>query len=269
MTDQKDRRSWATVVSLFYFVFWAVMRGSNFARPSALHRGYVNIWLFIIGWAILVAVTAVEDRKRIGGGYIFVFFQTAVFFSTFLSLCELFSLPKKTAWGQKVREDHEARDRQAGPRRDSMNAHLQGAPYADNSSSSLPAIPHHASLSVPSGEGGASSKPAGSRPADNGAADTMPPSNEDGPAPDAEESDERTPLLCGDASSDVRTTFATTYRRSITAIVQGAKRASEDGDGPYEHEQSSWAPSSSFSWRRRDSFWWTRCIKREATAARS
>jgi hypothetical protein len=212
-------------ISLFYFSFWAIMRGSNFVRPSALHRGYVIIWLFILGWAVLVAVTVAEDRLRVGAGYMFVFFESAVFLATLITLFELFALPKKTAWGQQVREDHEARDR------------LRGMNHAD----CLP--PRVSSMSAPatalSGDASASTPPsAGS------ASVSAPPKQGDDEEADGSDSDaaavnEQTPLIGGNATDEhMRTTFATTYRRSISALVNGARNAvRNDGYEPFEYEQ--------------------------------
>ncbi|KAK3685808.1 hypothetical protein B0T22DRAFT_230935 [Podospora appendiculata] len=219
---------WAMMVSLFYFSFWAIMRGSNFARPSALHRGYVNIWLFILGWAVLVAVTVWEDRLRIGAGYIFVFLQTALFLTTFISLLELFALPKKTSWGLQVREDHEARD------------HLFSIPHLEGPPGQLPAI-RHESLGVPTSRDSNASASSASRPA--GEQDDEADSDQEGP-------NERTPLVGGgNATGDrFQTTFATTYRRSISALVQGARKSVEDGDEPYEHEQAWSGHLPSWAW---------------------
>lgn len=97
-------------VSLGYFAFWCIMRGADAARPSALHRGYVNIWLFSIGWTILVAVTVFEDRFQISSGYHFVFLHSALFLTTLISISELFALPDKKTWGQEFQSENEGRD---------------------------------------------------------------------------------------------------------------------------------------------------------------
>ncbi|KAK3325408.1 hypothetical protein B0H66DRAFT_599572 [Apodospora peruviana] len=180
---------WAMMVSLFHFTFWCIMRGANFARPSALHRGYVNIWLFILGWIVLVAVTVAEDRRKIGAGYTFVFLESVIFLTTFISFCELFSLPKKTDWGQQTHDRREAREEQE---------HL-----------SVPAP----NLTI---------------------SPTAVAADEDS---EPDEPSERTPLVGGNATGEMRTTFATTYRRSISAIVNGARKLEDSGDEPYEYEQ--------------------------------
>jgi hypothetical protein len=207
------------MVSLFYFSFWAIMRGANFARPSALHRVYVQIWLFILGWAMLVAVTVAEDRLRIGAGYMFVFLESSIFLSLFIALCELFALPKKTAWAQKLRDEQEEREFQRG-RPHSALSPSQLQPPVDNEESTPPGTRHS-----------------------NHTASTPTIRNDD----DDDDNDaptERTPLVGGNADQ-ARTTFATTYRRSISALVTRARRYSDsDNDDsrphrePFEREQA-------------------------------
>ncbi|KAI0393426.1 hypothetical protein F5Y17DRAFT_432354 [Xylariaceae sp. FL0594] len=99
---------WAMMISLFYFVFWTIMAGANFARPSALHRGYSLMWLFTISWIIEVVNTVFEDRFKIGAGYTLVFFHGAVFLALAIALCELFALPSKTAFAESVHETYDA-----------------------------------------------------------------------------------------------------------------------------------------------------------------
>lgn len=94
------------LVSLAYFSFWCIMKGADAARPSALHRGYANIWLFVIGWAFLVVVTVFEDRFSIASGYYIVFLHSALFLTTLIALAEQFALPNKKAWAQH-HHDHE------------------------------------------------------------------------------------------------------------------------------------------------------------------
>ena len=104
---------WAMMLSLFYFVFWTIMAGANFIRPSALHRGYSIFWLFLIGWAILVANTVFEDRFKIGAGYVFIFFQAALFLSSLITLCELFGLPTRKSFAERGQEEEDPRRRRA------------------------------------------------------------------------------------------------------------------------------------------------------------
>jgi hypothetical protein len=220
------------MVSLFYFTFWAIMRGANFARPSALHRTYAQIWLFVIGWAMLVAVTVAEDRLRIGAGYMFVFLQSAIFLSLLIALCELFALPKKAAWAEKVREEREEQDFQ------------RSRSHGTLSPSQLPPP-------VPNQE----STPPGTRQSNNAPAMAISSAAPNGGDQDddagTEAPSERTPLIGGNSIAEQpRTTFATTYRRSISAIVSGARRYSDTGlsHEPFEHEQSWSGRLPSWAW---------------------
>ncbi|KAL3419589.1 peptidase family m28 family [Phlyctema vagabunda] len=101
---------WAMSLSLFFVVFWFIMAGCNFVRPSALHRQYTIIWMFALGWLVLVLSTVYEDRFKISGGYIFVIYESAIFLAALIGFLELFALPTKSAIADHVREDNEAQD---------------------------------------------------------------------------------------------------------------------------------------------------------------
>jgi hypothetical protein len=101
---------WTMSFSLFFCVFWFLMAGCNFVRPSALHRVYSLTWLFIFGWGLLVAATVFEDRFKISGGYMFVIYESAIFLATLIGLCELFALPKKQSIVEDAHEENETRD---------------------------------------------------------------------------------------------------------------------------------------------------------------
>ena len=100
---------WAMSLSLFFCVFWFVMAGANFVRPSALHRAYAFIWMFAFGWILLIAATVFEDRMKISGGYMVVIYESAIFLATLIALCELFALPKKSAVAEASQEEDESR----------------------------------------------------------------------------------------------------------------------------------------------------------------
>lgn len=101
---------WSMMLCLNFTVFWFIMRGADFIRPSALHRGYAFLWTFTIGWAILVGATVLEDRFKIATGYMFVFLESAVFLAALISLCELFALPSKDDFAHSAHLDQESRD---------------------------------------------------------------------------------------------------------------------------------------------------------------
>ncbi|KAG4411936.1 hypothetical protein IFR04_014934 [Cadophora malorum] len=101
---------WSMSLSLFFCVFWFLMAGCNFARPSALHRVYALLWMFALGWIVLVGATVFEDRYKVSGGYIFVFYQAATFLAAFIGLCELFALPTKSSVVEAAHDEHETRE---------------------------------------------------------------------------------------------------------------------------------------------------------------
>lgn len=182
------------MISLFYFSFWTLMAGANFARPSALHRGYSIFWLFIITWATLVADTVFEDRFRIAAGYLFVFLHGAVFLASFISLSELFALPTKASFAQRVHDDHEIRD------------HLNTI------------APHAEDLISPS-------------------QDELNPDDADNEEAESHSVATETTPLVGGSGENRQTTFATTYRRSISAFINKARLAESSKSQPYEYEQ--------------------------------
>jgi hypothetical protein len=98
------------MLSLYLIAFWWIMRGADFIRPSALHRGFAFLWMYLMGWAFLVVATVFEDRFRIATGYLFVFFESSVFLATAIGLCELFALPTKGTYAQFVRDEYETRE---------------------------------------------------------------------------------------------------------------------------------------------------------------
>jgi len=197
------------MLSLCYFSFWCVMRGANFARPSALHRAYVHIWLFVLAWAVLVAVTVTEDRMQIASGYLFVFWASQVFVATLVSTLELFGLPKKRQYAQGVQEDHEVR-------------------------SHLTAVPRNDTIIAPSpGE------------LDDGETAIQ----DDDESGEGDPPNETSPLVGGDTRGNTRTTFATGYRRSIAALVKATRDGTDRAGGKaYGHEQKWSASLPSSTW---------------------
>ncbi|PMD20349.1 putative zinc metalloprotease [Hyaloscypha hepaticicola] len=101
---------WAMSLSLFFCLFWFFMAGSNFMRPSALHRVYALLWMFTFGWLLLVAAAVFEDRLKIGGTYMFVIYESAIFLAAVTALCELFALPTKSSVVEISRDEQENRD---------------------------------------------------------------------------------------------------------------------------------------------------------------
>jgi hypothetical protein len=98
---------WAMSLCLFFCIFWFLMAGCNFVRPSALVRGYSLIWLQALIFPILVVATVFEDRFQVSGGYLFVFYYAAVFLAALVSLLELFALDTKAFVVERLHDYHD------------------------------------------------------------------------------------------------------------------------------------------------------------------
>ncbi|KAG9252957.1 putative zinc metalloprotease [Emericellopsis atlantica] len=122
---------WAMTVSIFYFSLWMVMRGSSFVRPSALHRGFVLIWLFIIGWAIQVLATVAEDRWKVGSLYSTAFQQSAIFVALLIALLEMFALPAKRDFAELLNNANQAEDAATAEEHEGLHPGTQARPQGD------------------------------------------------------------------------------------------------------------------------------------------
>ncbi|CAG9942204.1 unnamed protein product [Clonostachys rosea f. rosea IK726] len=189
---------WAMSLSIFYFVFWLLLRGSSFVRPTALQRGFTLVWLFAIGWGVQVLAAVAEDRLKLGGFYFTVFLQTAIFVALFISLAELFVLPSKREFANQIHDAHIARDH-APPNHGEE----------DNRAASVSAEHQH----------------------DDEAGEQE---NEDETA----DATETTPLRAGEQGygSNNQTTFASTYRQSVS--LPSSEPSPKPRPQPYGHEQS-------------------------------
>ena len=86
---------WSMMFSSFIVVAWVMCCTADYVRPSALTRAYCFLWMFAAWWAIVVANTVFETQLKMAGGYFSVFFFAGIAFATWISLLELFALPKK------------------------------------------------------------------------------------------------------------------------------------------------------------------------------
>lgn len=93
---------WSMMLSAWVFVAWFVSCAADFLRPSALTRLYSLLWLTLISWIILLAVTVLEKRENIAGGYFLVFYFAAIFLATTIAFLELFGLPRKSEYAEEV-----------------------------------------------------------------------------------------------------------------------------------------------------------------------
>lgn len=96
---------WSMMFSSFIFIAWVSCGIADYVRPSSLTRAYCFVWMFTAWWALLVANTVFETQLKLAGGYFVFFFFTGVALATWISLLELFAVPKK----EEVQEPDPAR----------------------------------------------------------------------------------------------------------------------------------------------------------------
>ena len=90
------------MLSAYFAVAWFFLRGADSVRPTALHRLYCLIWLYALSWVVLVAVTVGENNYKIASGYLMVIYNASVFAALLIAYLELFSLPKKADYVERV-----------------------------------------------------------------------------------------------------------------------------------------------------------------------
>ncbi|KAF7589448.1 hypothetical protein BBP40_004285 [Aspergillus hancockii] len=94
---------WSMVLAAWVFSAWFVSRVADFARPSAFHRIYTLIWMFVLSWVAAVMATVSANQRGLAGGYFIFFFHAGIFLSTWISYLELFSLPRKAEYATQLR----------------------------------------------------------------------------------------------------------------------------------------------------------------------
>ena len=93
---------WSMMLSAWIFVTWFLSRAADFVRPTAFHRTYALIWMFITGWLVLIAITVLEDRFKTAAGYFMVFYFAAISLATAISFLELFGLNRKSEYANDM-----------------------------------------------------------------------------------------------------------------------------------------------------------------------
>ncbi|KAF2403555.1 putative zinc metalloprotease [Trichodelitschia bisporula] len=96
---------WSMMITAWTFVAWFLSRGADAMRPSALHRTYALIWLYIFAYAILAADAVAQNNFKLAGGYFLVIYFAAVFTALFIGYLELFALAKKSDYLEELARD--------------------------------------------------------------------------------------------------------------------------------------------------------------------
>ncbi|KIW06175.1 uncharacterized protein PV09_02660 [Verruconis gallopava] len=93
---------WSMMLSAWFAITWFLLKGADSMRPSALQRAYGLLWLYIGAYITLVGATVLQNNFGIAGSYFIVIYFGAVFLALLLSYFELFALPKKTTFAEKI-----------------------------------------------------------------------------------------------------------------------------------------------------------------------
>lgn len=105
---------WSMMISAWVCVAWAGSSTADFFRPTAFHRAYTLLWVFLAGWLVLIATTVFERNPKIAGGYLTMFNFACIFLATTITFFELVRLPKKSDYADEIagpRENPIARSR--------------------------------------------------------------------------------------------------------------------------------------------------------------
>ncbi|CAK1355271.1 Vacuolar membrane protease [Cercospora beticola] len=86
---------WATFLSAWSAVAWLLLAGAANIRPTALHRMFCLLWLYILTWIALVFTTVGEHQFQIASGYFVVIYNFSAHLALLISYLELFALPTK------------------------------------------------------------------------------------------------------------------------------------------------------------------------------
>lgn len=97
---------WSMLLSAWLFVAWVLACSSDWLRPTALHRAYALLWMFVAGWVVLVIITVFEKKVKIAGDYFMVFYFAAIAIATSISFFELFGLQRKAEYADSFAHEY-------------------------------------------------------------------------------------------------------------------------------------------------------------------
>ena len=96
---------WSMMMSLWLCLAWFLFRAISFVRPTAFHRSFAILWMFLGGWALLVVATVYEERIHIASGYVLVLYFAAICLATLVGFCEQFGLQTKETFATEEGQD--------------------------------------------------------------------------------------------------------------------------------------------------------------------
>ncbi|EXJ59152.1 hypothetical protein A1O7_06583 [Cladophialophora yegresii CBS 114405] len=93
---------WSMMTAAFIFVAWFFCRAADYGRPSSLTRAYGFSWMWGAWWVFLIVAVVFEEHLHLVGLYFVLIYAALVWLATWVAFLELFSLPKKSAYCQKL-----------------------------------------------------------------------------------------------------------------------------------------------------------------------
>ncbi|KXT07367.1 hypothetical protein AC578_493 [Pseudocercospora eumusae] len=93
---------WSMFLSAWIAVAWFLLAGAAEIRPTALHRMFCLIWLYVLSWIFLVVATVGEHQFQIASGYFLVIYNASILVALLVSYMELFALPKISKYVSRV-----------------------------------------------------------------------------------------------------------------------------------------------------------------------
>ena len=106
--------SWSMMLSVWIFAAWFLSRVADFIRPTAFHRSFAMVWLFVLGWVVLVIATVYEEKLKIASGYYVVFNFCLISLATLIAFLEQFTLETRCDFAESMHEENaDSRHRQS------------------------------------------------------------------------------------------------------------------------------------------------------------
>ena len=89
---------WSMMLSAWLALSWVCLTTADHYRSTAFQRLYSIMWISLGGWIVLVAATIAEQKQKIAGTYLVLFYHACIFLGTTVCLLELFGLPRKSQY---------------------------------------------------------------------------------------------------------------------------------------------------------------------------
>jgi hypothetical protein len=96
---------WSMMIAAFTFVAWFFCRAADYGRPSSLTRVYGFSWMWAAWWVFLIVAVVFEEHLHLVGLYFVLIYAALVWLATWLAYLELFSLPKKSTYCQRMADE--------------------------------------------------------------------------------------------------------------------------------------------------------------------